>query len=108
MPTAQATEVSVAPLCWVGSARLVKCECNTFNSWKLAGDCYLAHVRLMWSCRSFWDSGTATMAVAALIMATGALSVAIINGRVPVFEIVVTCIPFHRLLTACTGKGSEV
>lgn len=40
------------------------------------------------------------MAVAALIMATGALSVAIINGRVPVFEIVVSCIPFHRLLTA--------
>jgi hypothetical protein len=40
------------------------------------------------------------MAVAALISAIGALSVAIINGRVPVFEIVVGCVPFHRLLTA--------
>lgn len=42
-------------------------------------------------CRSFWECGTATMVVAALIMATGALAVALIDGRVPVFEIVVRC-----------------
>lgn len=33
------------------------------------------------------------MVVAALIMATGALAVALIDGRVPVFEIVVSSIP---------------
>lgn len=37
------------------------------------------------------------MVVAALIMATGALAVALIDGRVPVFEIVVSSTPLFTL-----------
>lgn len=40
-------------------------------------------------CRSCWESGTTLMLLAALILSMGALSVALIDGRVPVFEIVV-------------------
>ena len=42
-----------------------------------------------WLCRVYWDSGTAVMLTSAMIMSCGALAVALINDRVPVFEIVV-------------------
>lgn len=40
-------------------------------------------------CRVYWDSGTAVMLTSAMIMSCGALAVALIDDRVPVFEIVV-------------------
>ena len=39
--------------------------------------------------RVYWDSGGAVMLTSAMIMSCGALAVALINDRVPVFEIVV-------------------
>ena len=40
-------------------------------------------------CRLYWDNGALVMLTSALIMSCGALAVALIDDRVPVFEIVV-------------------
>lgn len=57
--------------------------------------------------RSFWESGTATMVVAALIMATGALAVALIDSRVPVFEIVMIRSAASLMLTMSFVKAKK-
>ncbi|EIE20443.1 hypothetical protein COCSUDRAFT_6072, partial [Coccomyxa subellipsoidea C-169] len=57
--------------------------------------------------RSFWDSGTATMVVAALIMSTGALSVAMTGGRVPVFEIVMIRSAVSLMLTVSVVRAEK-
>ena len=47
----------------------------------------------MRACSNFWESGTATMLTAALVASVGALTVALIDARVPVFEVVVRLLP---------------
>jgi hypothetical protein len=51
----------------------------------------------------FWESGTALMLTAALISSVGALIVALIDARVPVFEIVVRHYLATPFIAICAG-----
>ena len=47
-------------------------------------------MRQGWNCRLVWNSGVFCMGIAALIQSLAALCVKLTNGRVPVFELVVS------------------
>ncbi len=51
-------------------------------------------------CRLYWENGGLVMLTSAMIMSCGALAVALIDDRVPVFEIVVC---HHPPVVICVG-----
>ena len=56
-------------------------------------------------CRLVWESGIACIAVASVCSSLGALCVKVLNGRVPVFEIVVSPVVSGRTCDTASRLG---